>query len=131
MQWAARRHFESRSSTLRLCGAGLLAVAAGLLIWVGCLLLVPYTVNYGRGTLECESPVASSSFQNDRSLCGQERDWPELMLLLALSVPTAVAGTALCVSGAMRNQISTHVFAVIEMQKSEERLRSKQDKRDE
>ncbi|MEU3216504.1 hypothetical protein ACF1BP_07385 [Streptomyces sp. NPDC014735] len=127
MHWAVRQDFDRRSGTLIGWGLGLLAVATGLLIWLGYLLLAPYTVHSRTGTLECDSPVADSSFQNTSSRCGPERDWPELMLIFALSVPPAVAGTALCVSGSTRRQTTAHIFEVIEMQKSEERLRAKQD----
>ncbi|MFF3731700.1 hypothetical protein ACFYXM_15600 [Streptomyces sp. NPDC002476] len=127
MHWAARQHFDRRSGTLLGWGLGLLAVAAGLLIWLGYLLLAPYTVHSYSYDLECDSPVADSHFRSSSPRCGSARDWPELMLILALSVPPAVAGTALCVSGSTRKQTSAHVFAVIEMQKSEERLRNKQD----
>ncbi|MFF9350995.1 hypothetical protein [Streptomyces sp. NPDC014734] len=125
MRWAARQTFDARAGKLTGWGLGLLAVATGLLIWVGYLLLAPYSVHHYGNTLECESPVAGSS-PNDRSRCGREREWPELMLILALSVPPAVAGTALVVSGHTRKQTSAHVFQVLEFMASEERARAKE-----
>ncbi|MFI9625154.1 hypothetical protein [Streptomyces sp. NPDC052042] len=129
MQWPARQEFNNRSGGLIGWGLALLAVASGLLIWLGYLLLAPYTVDspYSSGTMDCESPIADPYFQKDRSPCGPERDWPGLMLILASSVPPAVAGTALCVTGSTRRQVSAHVFSIIEMQKVEERRQKKQD----
>ncbi|EFE76729.1 hypothetical protein K7395_14080 [Streptomyces filamentosus] len=126
MHWAVRQEFDRRAGARVAWGVGLSAVAAGLLLWLGYLLLAPYTVASSPSRdLECESPLAHGRSHTSPSLCAGERDWPELVGILALSVPTAVAGAALVVSGTSRRRTSAHVFAILEMQASEVRARGK------
>ncbi|WP_103531572.1 hypothetical protein [Streptomyces sp. SM11] len=127
MHWAARQEFDRRAGARVAWGVGLSAVAAGLLLWLGYLLLAPYTVPSSSPTrdLECESPLEHGGSHTRPSLCAGEREWPELVGILALSVPTAVAGAALVVSGTSRRRTSAHVFEILEMQASEERTRAK------
>ncbi|MBT2898582.1 MULTISPECIES: hypothetical protein [unclassified Streptomyces] len=125
MHWALRQEFERRAGARVAWGVGLSAVAAGLLLWLGWLLLVPYTVPSHIRDVECGSPLENGGSHNSRSVCAGQREWPELVGILALSVPTTAAGAALIVSGTSRRRISAHVFEVLEAQASEERARAK------
>ncbi|MFG3406155.1 hypothetical protein [Streptomyces sp. NPDC048142] len=127
MHWAVRQEFDRRAGARVAWGVGLSAVAAGLLLWLGYLLLAPYTVPSSSPTrsLECESPMEYGGSHTSPSLCAGERGWPELVGILALSVPTAVAGAALIVSGTSRRRTSAHVLEVLEMRASEERAGAK------
>ncbi|MFI1223025.1 MULTISPECIES: hypothetical protein [unclassified Streptomyces] len=125
MHWAARQEFDRRAGTRLVWGVCLSAVAAGLLLRLGWLLLVPYSVPSHIRDVECGSPLENGGSHNSRSVCAGQREWPELVGLLALSVPTTAVGAALIVSGTSRRRISAHVFEVLEMQASEERARSK------
>ena len=127
MQWEERHYFSNRSRLMQIWGVTLLLVTCGLWIWLGYLLLTSYTVSTSSHTYECDPPIVDSYASGSWTPCASERDWPDLMLILAASVPPALVGTGLCVGGSTRKQISAHVFEIIEMQKSEERLRNRQD----
>lgn len=126
MQWAARQDFDRRAGRQQTWGSALLLLAAALLLWLGYLLLVPFTVNDYQREVSCESLVfydgSTASYAQD---CLAEREWPELLALGALSVPPAVAGAALFTSGSTRKQASAHALRVIELQQSEERAKRK------
>ncbi|MFC9249101.1 hypothetical protein ACFT7S_35240 [Streptomyces sp. NPDC057136] len=125
MHWAARADFDRRAGALMAWGVGLLLVATGLLAWLGYLLLAPFTMASYQHDVECEAPISATYAPDEGSFCGSERDWPELLGILSLSVPPAVTGAALLVSGSTRRRTSTHVLQVLEMQASEERARNK------
>ncbi|MFC8228570.1 hypothetical protein [Streptomyces sp. NPDC057287] len=131
MQWTARQEFDRWAGRQQGWGLGLMAVAAALFLWLGYLLLMPFSVDSDSfGEIACDAPVfydseATPYSQSTPKLCVAERDWPELLALGALAVPPAVAGAALFVSGSARKRVSGHVFRILEMQDSEERARQK------
>ncbi|MEU1488084.1 hypothetical protein [Streptomyces sp. NPDC005752] len=94
------------------------------------MLLVPFSVHDHSYEIACDAPVFYESegtpySQGAGKLCSAERDWPELLAIGLLAVPPAIAGAALFTSGSARKRSSARVFAVLEMQKSEERARRK------
>ncbi|MFF2410346.1 hypothetical protein [Streptomyces sp. NPDC058092] len=109
MQWAARQQFHHRSALMQAWGAVLLIVACALWIWLGFLLVEQQDAYCYRVTNDCEMIT----------------EWPKQLAILAISAPLSVCGAALLVGGSVRRQTSAHVFQVIEMQRSEERSRSK------
>lgn len=107
-----------------------MALSAALFLWLGYLLLIPFSVDDYHDEIACEAPVFYDSESTPYSegagkLCSAERDWPELLGIGALAVPPAVAGAALFTSGSARKRASAHVFRILEMQESEERARQK------
>ncbi|MFF1837340.1 hypothetical protein ACFVXE_24495 [Streptomyces sp. NPDC058231] len=109
MQWVARQQFHHRSALMQGWGAALLLVSVGLWIWLAFLLTDQADAYCYRVTMECK--VISG--------------WSEQIIVLALSGPLSVLGSALLVGGSVRRQTSAHVLQVIEMQESEERARNK------
>ncbi|MEV6399420.1 hypothetical protein AB0M39_32310 [Streptomyces sp. NPDC051907] len=86
----------------------LLGISAALWLWFAVLLLLPYDAN---GTsceprLFTDGPTANgrASFRNP---CSAERDWPQMLGVLGLSVPLSVAGAILHTSGRIGMQLST------------------------
>ncbi|MGW1812649.1 hypothetical protein ACWCQM_03565 [Streptomyces sp. NPDC002125] len=130
MQWPARQEFDRWAGRQQSWGAGLMAVSVALFLWLGYLLLIPFTVHDYQDEIACDAPVfydseSTSYSQGAGKLCSVERDWPELLGIGFLAVPPAVAGAALFVSGSARKRASSHVFRILEMQESEERARQK------
>lgn len=130
MQWPARQEFERRAGRQQSWGVGLMAVSAALFLWLGYLLLIPFTVHHYHDEIACEAPVfysgeSTSYSEGAAGRCSAERDWPELLGVGFLAVPPAVVGAALFTSGSARRRASAHVFQVLETQDSEERARKK------
>ncbi|MFG2172494.1 hypothetical protein ACGFMO_14130 [Streptomyces niveus] len=130
MQWPARQEFERRAGRQQSWGVGLIAVSAALFLWLGYLLLIPFTVHHYQDEIECEAPVFYSSestsySEGEAGRCSAARDWPELLGIGVLAVPPAVVGAALVTGGSARRRASDHVFQILEMQGSEERARKK------
>ncbi|MFD7974724.1 hypothetical protein [Streptomyces sp. NPDC059071] len=107
--------FRAQARRTSAWGVGLLAVAALLWTWCALLLLTPYEVESpdGRHTRDCRSRLmteygTANEGRHNGDLCGDERDWPEALLILGLSVPAAVAGTALFAIGTVSGRMSAH-----------------------
>ncbi|MGW2843251.1 hypothetical protein ACWCWD_36355 [Streptomyces sp. NPDC001493] len=56
---------------------------------------------------------------DSKSVCADERQWPELVGVLGLPVPFAVTGAALRVLGNSRRRTAGHVLRLLELQESE------------
>ncbi|MFD0061070.1 hypothetical protein [Streptomyces sp. NPDC056690] len=117
--------FRDRASRIRAWGVGLLALAALLWTWCAVLLLFPYQVDEEPGDRyprECESRLltergtANEGLQNG-DWCQDERDWPEALAVLGLSVPVSAAGVALFTSGSLSRRMSAHAEAMRELDK--------------
>ncbi|MFF6776450.1 hypothetical protein ACFY8W_23220 [Streptomyces sp. NPDC012637] len=85
-------------------GFGLCAVAALLWAWFAVMLLVPYTA--GQNDRDCKARITSEHLHDNDFACVQERDWPELLGILALSVPFAVAGSTLYSRGSLTYRLA-------------------------
>ncbi|WP_327269259.1 hypothetical protein OG233_18235 [Streptomyces sp. NBC_01218] len=125
MYWEARTEFDRRASRLTAWGMALTALAALLLVWLGCLLTVPTSVESGSREVECDAPISSVYSPGSRNVCADERQWPEFVGILGLAVPFGVTGAALWVSGSTRRRTTAHVLRLLEIQESEERSRAK------
>ncbi|MEU2108621.1 hypothetical protein [Streptomyces sp. NPDC019507] len=117
--------FRDRARRIRAWGIGLLAVATLQWAWCALLLLTPYEVDRkpdDRYPAECESRLltdrgtANEGVQR-RDWCQNERDWPEALAVLGLSVPVSVVGVALFTSGGTSLRMSAHAEAMRELDK--------------
>jgi hypothetical protein len=122
--------FRDRASRIRAWGIGLLSLAALLWTWCAVLLLTPYEVDRKPGDQypeECESRLLTDRGTSNDGLykgdyCANERDWPEAMAVLALSIPVSVAGAILFTSGTLSRRMSAHAEAMRELDRiAEER----------
>lgn len=108
-------------------GFVLLAVAALLWVWCGVLLTTPYEVDRARAAdpVECESRLfTEDGTANEgpaKDPCGDERDWPEVLALLGLSVPVSVAGAVLLTSGLLGVRVSEHAAELARLRELAER----------
>ncbi|TGB16019.1 hypothetical protein E2651_00765 [Streptomyces sp. MZ04] len=99
---------QRRAKNAEAWGFLLLVAAVALWVWFAVLLLVPYDSD-GYGTCESrlftDGPTANAqaSFRNP---CAAQRDWPELLGILGLSVPVSVAGAVLHTSGIASRRLS-------------------------
>ncbi|MEV5969485.1 hypothetical protein [Streptomyces sp. NPDC051921] len=115
--------FRAKARRTSAWGVGLLTVAALFWTWCALLLLTPYQVEDrpdGRSTRECESRLSTEYGTANEGLqrgdwCQDERDWPEALLILGLSVPAAVAGTVLFTIGTLSGRMSAHAEAMREL----------------
>lgn len=109
MQWVARQSFHHRSAQMQGWGGILLLAAGALWVWLAFLL-------WDQADAYCYRTVSN---------CTLITAWPRQLTILAASVPLSVAGAALLVGGSVRRQTSAHVLRIIELQKSEDRARTK------
>ncbi|MFJ8076840.1 hypothetical protein ACIQ7Q_23580 [Streptomyces sp. NPDC096176] len=112
--------FRDQSSRIRAWGVGLLSVATVLWGWCAILLLTPYEVDEepdDRYPQECRSRLFTEWGTANEGLqrgdyCQDERDWPEALAVLGLSVPVSGAGIALFTFGAVSRRMSAHSEAM-------------------
>ncbi|MER8072794.1 hypothetical protein ABTZ59_31400 [Streptomyces sp. NPDC094034] len=117
--------FRDRAGRIRAWGIGLLAVATLQWTWCALLLLTPYKVDEepdDRYPAECESRLLTERGTANDGLqrgdwCQNERDWPEVLAVLGLSVPVSVVGVALYTSGSVSIRMSAHAEAMCELDK--------------
>ncbi len=115
--------FRDRSSRIRAWGIGLLSLAALLWTWCVVLLLAPYEVDRKPDDpypQECESRLLTDRGTANGGVqrgdwCANERDWPEALAVLGLSVPVSVTGVALFTSGSVSRRMSAHAEAMREL----------------
>ncbi|QGV76918.1 hypothetical protein [Streptomyces ficellus] len=112
--------FRDRSRRIRAWGIGLLSVAGVLWTWCALLLLTPYQVDEepdDRHPRECESRLFTDGATSNDGIwrgdhCASERDWPEALGVLALSVPVSTAGAVLVAVGSLSTRMSAHAEAM-------------------
>lgn len=102
------REFRIRGVREQGWGRGLMAVAVLIWLWLGYLLVFPFSAEQGANAepQQCESrafhqdgsfPVSYRADEGER--CDAARDWGPITAGLLLSLPFAVLGTGLYVSG--------------------------------
>ncbi|MGA5553087.1 hypothetical protein [Streptomyces lavendulocolor] len=112
--------FRDRARRVRAWGIGLLSVAGLLWTWCAVLLLMPYEVDRqpdDKYPEECESRLLTDGDTANEGLrrsdwCEHERDWPEALAVLGLSVPVSVAGAMLFTDGSVSSRMSAHAEAM-------------------
>ncbi|MEU2544082.1 hypothetical protein ABZ618_01335 [Streptomyces roseolus] len=115
--------FRDRARRMSFWGMGLLGLAAVLWTWCAVLLLTSYEVDRkpdDEYPVECEPRLLTDDGTANRgvrqnSWCQGERDWPEALLVLGLSVPVSVAGMGLCTTGVVSRRMSAHSQAMREL----------------
>ncbi|MFF5503386.1 hypothetical protein ACF1E9_15910 [Streptomyces roseolus] len=115
--------FRDRARRTTLWGMGLLALAALLWAWCAVLLLSPYEVDRkpdDKYPAQCESRLLTDDGTANRGIrqnswCQAERDWPEALAVLGLSLPVSVAGVGLCTAGVVSRRMSAHAQAMREL----------------
>ncbi|MFD3546303.1 hypothetical protein ACFWUW_11940 [Streptomyces sp. NPDC058655] len=102
------REFRVRGLREQGWGRGLLAVAVFIWLWLGYLLVFPFSADQGsnRKPVACESRAfhqdgnyALSYATAAGERCDAERDWGPMAAGLLLSLPFAVLGSGLYMSG--------------------------------
>ncbi|MFI6148686.1 hypothetical protein [Streptomyces sp. NPDC051109] len=102
------REFRVRGLREQGWGRGFMATAALIWLWVGYLLVFPFSIDRGERfkPVECESRAfhqdsdyAVSYLKDEGERCDAERDWGPIVAALLLSLPLASLGTGLYVSG--------------------------------
>ncbi|MGR4882863.1 hypothetical protein ACIPUC_26125 [Streptomyces sp. LARHCF249] len=117
--------FRTRADRKQTWGFGLLAVSAGIWLWIAAQLLLPFSAEHGGGSPDdCESRVFYSTREvgmkrtstdyadAEGTRCAAERDWAGLLALLVLSLPVAVVGTVLYTSASTARRLSEHAAEV-------------------
>ncbi|MEV6202694.1 hypothetical protein AB0M64_22345 [Streptomyces sp. NPDC051771] len=115
--------FRDRARRMSIWGMGLLGLAALLWTWCAVLLLTPYEVDRkpdDKYPAECEARLLTDDGTANRGIrqnswCQAERDWPEALLVLGLSIPVSVAGVGLYTTGAVSRRMSAHSQAMREL----------------
>ncbi|MFD8543300.1 hypothetical protein [Streptomyces sp. NPDC059649] len=115
-------------------GFGLLIIATLLWVWCGVLLAVPYEVGHelSGSTQKCEARLftdeGTANVGRVQAPCADERDWPEVLAVLGLSIPLSVAGSALLTYGSLSIRMSKHAAALAGFRESAAREEKEQEK---
>ncbi|KPC84689.1 MULTISPECIES: hypothetical protein [Streptomyces] len=117
--------FRDRAIRTRDWGIGLLSLAALLWAWCAVLLVTPYAVDEEPDDdypQECESRLltergTANNGLNEGDYCEDERDWPEAVALLAVSLPVSIVGVGLLTVGTMSRRISSYGQTMREIDK--------------
>ncbi|MFI1221061.1 MULTISPECIES: hypothetical protein [unclassified Streptomyces] len=123
--------FRGQSTRIRRWGAGLLLLAGLLWGWCGILLLTDYTVETRSGhTGECAARLFTDRGTANGGVwkgdyCADERDWPEALAVLGVSLPVSLVGSALFTAGTVSLRLSGHSHAMREL----DRLADEREKR--
>lgn len=115
--------FRERAWRIRNWGIGLLSLATILWAWCAVLLLTPYQVAEDpddRSSHQCRSRLFTEWGTANEGLqrgdwCANERDWPEAVAVLGLSVPVSAAGVTLLTVGLLSSRMSAHSQAMREL----------------
>ena len=126
--------FRDRAGRTRAWGIGLLSLATLLWAWCAVLLLTPYEADRKDDDaypVECESRLLTDLGTANEGVrrgdyCADERDWPEALAVLGLSVPVSVVGVALFTTGTLSRRMSAHAEAMREL----DRIADAKDARD-
>lgn len=115
--------FRDRAGRIRAWGLALLVVAGVLWTWCAVLLVTPYSADRhpdDKYPDDCESRLftvrgtANEGIQSGDH-CANERDWPEIVALLGLSLPVSLTGATLFTTGSLRRRLSAHAEAMREL----------------
>ncbi|MFF2858833.1 hypothetical protein ACFVSX_02950 [Streptomyces rubiginosohelvolus] len=119
--------FREQAARIRNWGVGLLVLAGLLWGWCAVLLMTEYTVETRTGfEKECAARLFTDRGTANEGVyagdyCADERDWPEALAVLGLSIPVALVGTALVTTGSVTRRMSSHAQAMRELDRIAER----------
>ncbi|WP_243626585.1 hypothetical protein [Streptomyces sp. APSN-46.1] len=123
------REFRIRGLRQQGWGRGLIAVAVLIWLWLGYLLVFPFSADQGanRKAVECESRAfhqngryAVTYARDTGERCDAERDWGPITAGLLLSLPFAVLGTGLYVAGACTVRTAAYVADIARLNLTQE-----------
>ncbi|MBD3545657.1 MULTISPECIES: hypothetical protein [Streptomyces] len=125
--------FREKAARMRDWGVCVLVVAGLLWGWCVILLTTEYSIETSSGNeRECAARLFTDRGTANEGVysgdyCADERDWPEALFVLGLSVPVALVGTALVTAGSVSRRMSGHAQAMREL----DRLAAEREKRTE
>ncbi|MFE9049272.1 MULTISPECIES: hypothetical protein [Streptomyces] len=113
--------FREQAARIRTWGLGLLVLAGLLWGWCAYLLMTEYTIETRTGfEKECAARLFTDGGTANEGVyagdyCADERDWPEALVVLGLSIPVSLVGTALVTTGSVSRRMSGHAQAMREL----------------
>ncbi|WYB30226.1 hypothetical protein V6574_09610 [Streptomyces sp. SM1P] len=119
--------FREQAARIRTWGLGLLVLAGLLWGWCAYLLTTEYTIETRTGfEKECAARLFTDRGTANEGVyagdyCANERDWPEALVVLGLSIPVSLVGTALVTTGSVTRRMSSHAQAMRELDRIAER----------
>ncbi|MFD4591243.1 hypothetical protein ACF1BA_03385 [Streptomyces rubiginosohelvolus] len=123
--------FREQAARIRTWGIGLLVLAGLLWGWCAYLLMTEYTIETRTGfEKECAARLFTDRGTANEGVyagdyCADERDWPEALVVLGLSIPVSLVGTALVTTGSVSRRMSGHAQAMRELDRIAERREKK------
>ncbi|MFB8379431.1 hypothetical protein [Streptomyces rubiginosohelvolus] len=123
--------FREQAARIRTWGVGLLVLAGLLWGWCAYLLMTEYTIETRTGfEKECAARLFTDRGTANEGVyagdyCADERDWPEALVVLGLSIPVSLVGTALVTTGSVSRRMSGHAQAMRELDRIAERREKK------
>ncbi|MET7765847.1 hypothetical protein [Streptomyces sp. NPDC005336] len=114
---AVEQHFRMRAGRLQGWGIGVLVCASLFWVYAAWQVLTPYGSTYN--AVDCPAPVNSeprdlyyddsSGYRHENALqCASDRDWPEPLAALVVSVPLSAIGAALLTAGTVSVRLRHH-----------------------
>ncbi|GGR88349.1 MULTISPECIES: hypothetical protein [Streptomyces] len=125
--------FREQAARIRTWGLGLLVLAGLLWGWCAYLLMTEYTIETRTGfEKECAARLFTDGGTANEGVyagdyCADERDWPEALVVLGLSIPVSLVGTALVTTGSVSRRMSGHAQAMREL----DRIAARREKKSE
>lgn len=124
------REFRVRALREQGWGRGLMAAAALIWLWIGYLLVFPFSVDQGANSkpVECESRAFHQDSRNravsyradEGERCDAERDWAPMLAGLLLSLPLAALGTGLYATGTSATRTAAYAAELARLNATKE-----------
>lgn len=122
--------FRHQAGKTRTWGLALLSLAGLFWIWCAVLLILPYQAESEPDDdtpADCESRLftdaGTANTRESGETCAEERDWPEALAVLGVSIPVSVVGASLFTIGTVSRRMSAHGQAIRELDKLAEKTR--------
>ncbi|WP_406452945.1 hypothetical protein OG782_20345 [Streptomyces sp. NBC_00876] len=117
---ALEQDFRMRADRLRSWGIGLLVCACLFWIYAAWQVFTPYDSTYN--AVDCPAPInseprdiyfADSGSAHESALqCASDRNWPQPLAALVLSIPLSLIGTGLLTAGTVSIRLRHHEAAL-------------------
>ncbi|MFJ8938610.1 hypothetical protein ACIRL0_23280 [Streptomyces sp. NPDC102365] len=122
---AIEQNFRIRAGRLQSWGIGVLIFASLFWIYAAWQVFTPYESTYNK--VDCPAPFNSDrrdlhfddspGYAHREALqCASDRDWPEPLAALVMSVPLSAVGSALLTAGTVSVRLRVHDSEVREAQ---------------
>ncbi|MFF1695937.1 hypothetical protein ACFVXC_20275 [Streptomyces sp. NPDC058257] len=113
---AVEQNFRTRAGRLQSWGIGLLACALLLWLYAAWQLFTSYESTYNK--IDCPAPVNSeprdlyfedsNDAYNDAAQCASDRNWPQPLAALVVSLPLTAMGSVLFTAGTVSIRLRHH-----------------------